>query len=109
MRSGRDDKFIAPERLNCRSLGFAPNDTEQRVGSATTPLKPKEGLNGGPPQASFGHFSVSTCSRQVEMLGMTKGRGGASIRCDGVGVKTSQTLFIPDFQTCRWQVRLLLK
>jgi len=28
----------------------APNDTVRRVGSATTPLKPKEGLN-GPPQA----------------------------------------------------------
>ena len=25
---------------------ISPNDTEQRVGSATTPLKPKEGLNG---------------------------------------------------------------
>ena len=24
--SGRDDKFIAPERLNCRSLGFARDD-----------------------------------------------------------------------------------
>jgi len=26
LRSGRDDKFIAPERLNCRSLGFARDD-----------------------------------------------------------------------------------
>ncbi len=32
--------------LNCRS--YAPNDTERRIGSATTPLKPKEGLNGPP-------------------------------------------------------------
>ena len=26
VRSGRDDKFIAPERLNCRSLGCARDD-----------------------------------------------------------------------------------
>ena len=26
LRSGRDDKFTAPERLNCRSLGFARDD-----------------------------------------------------------------------------------
>ena len=24
--SGRDDKFVAPARLNCRSLGYAPNE-----------------------------------------------------------------------------------
>ena len=33
---------------NCRSLGCAPNDTEGMAWSATTPLKPKEGLNGHP-------------------------------------------------------------
>jgi hypothetical protein len=32
----------------CRKSGFARNDKERRVGSATTPLKPKEGLNGPP-------------------------------------------------------------
>jgi hypothetical protein len=26
LRSGRDDKFIAPEILNCRSLGYARDD-----------------------------------------------------------------------------------
>jgi hypothetical protein len=26
LRSGRDDKFIAPESLNCRSLGYARDD-----------------------------------------------------------------------------------
>jgi hypothetical protein len=26
VRSGRDDKFISPERLNCRSLGYARDD-----------------------------------------------------------------------------------
>jgi len=26
VRSGRDDKFLAAERLNCRSLGFAPDE-----------------------------------------------------------------------------------
>jgi hypothetical protein len=31
-----------------RKSGYAPNDTDRRVGSATTPLKPKEGLNGPP-------------------------------------------------------------
>jgi len=29
VRSGRDDKFIAPERLNCRSLGCARDDKRE--------------------------------------------------------------------------------
>src|SRR5277367_2497929 len=36
------------------------------VGSATTPLKPKEGFEWATTQALLGHFSFSTCSRQVE-------------------------------------------
>ena len=49
-------------------------DTEQMVGSATTPLKPKEGLNGPRIFLGVGNWviSPSTCRRQVRLLGMTQ-------------------------------------
>jgi len=51
-------------------------------------------------------ISLSTCRRQVEMLGMTKGR--VTLPFGGTVVMTaSRTSFRP-FPTCRRQVRLLL-
>ena len=95
VRSGRDDKFIAPERLNCRSLGCARDD--KREGGAavwcdgsndnrTDVVHSRRNL----PQA--GHaapdeqklpnrinidfqrsFLPSTCRRQVRLLLVTQG------------------------------------
>jgi hypothetical protein len=78
--------FCFQRRFFCASnkVTDSPNDTERMAWSATTPLKPKEGLN-GPPQASLVEegkvISLPTCRRQVGRLGMTKG-GALSFGCD---------------------------
>jgi hypothetical protein len=62
---------------NCRSLGFAPDDTSGGFGN--TPLKPKakEGLNGAP--SGFCCWCSEQCHSSLNLpqaswlLGMTKG------------------------------------
>ena len=98
VRSGRDDKFIAPERLNCRSLGFPGFPVE--LGGAGELHAPffTERRTRGP---------VLCCvAGNPGSLGMTKGR--VTLPFGGMVVTTTaETLFIPD-ETCRRQVTLLL-
>jgi len=86
LRYGRDDKFIAPERLNCRFLGFARNDK----GEDGALLK-----FGGPTNYPNGCRSfLPQLAAGSQLLGMTKGRAAFPF---GVmaAMATSQSLFIP--------------
>jgi hypothetical protein len=64
-RSGRDDKFIAPERLNCRSLGYARDDKGEGRDSIWC-----DGINDSP--TDLVHSSVNLPQASY-LLGMTKG------------------------------------
>ena len=73
--SGRDDKFIAPERLNCRFLGFARNDKGEdgallKFGG---PTNYPNGCRSFLPQLAAGKSAARD----------DKGEGGASIWSDG--------------------------
>jgi hypothetical protein len=87
----RNDKFITPERLNCRSLGSAPN--EQKIKPIKSILISSVNFTLNLPQAS-------------QLDGMTKGRVALPFGVIAVMI-ASRTSFIP-FPTCRKQVRLLL-
>ncbi len=74
VRSGRDDKFIAPERLNCRSLGCPGFPV--KIGGVANSMRFSL-------QKTAHAALASAASRKSGYARDDKGEGGASIWCDG--------------------------